>query len=153
MRVQTIIICILLFSVTMVLLFNVGNDLFDENDGYNITIDDRYKVESGVYKETTDLVSDMSDKTPGGIDSPQLTDVSQTNSDVLGLNVMSLLFKSPGIAKKIIFGEKNETSGEIIKYGLTTEMGINPIFGNLLIITLVLIIAIILISSVLRNRW
>jgi len=154
MRIQDIIIAIMLFGIISIVLTGIALDMYDENDGYNVTIEDEYVLEeSNAYSESRELVSDMADSAPGGTDGPQLTDVAE-NTDVLGLNVMSLIFKTPGIGQKIIFGEHNSSnSSQITSYGLISRLGINPIFGAVLITGVILIIAIILISSVLRNRW
>jgi hypothetical protein len=118
-----------------------------------MTVNDTFNtLDTRVYKDLQNTTQQIADKSPGGIESQQIIDTgASSGGELLGLNVMSLLFNIPKTGKKIIFGEHNAT--DVTKEGLVTVFGIPEIYGYALIAAFVIIISIILISSVLRNRW
>ena len=151
-RIQDMVIGIILFAVVLIGLFTVSLQLYSE-DSIHVTINNSYMMgDTGVYNEITNLSQNIADKAPGGFDSQKLADSSSIiSTGYMGLSVMSLIWAIPTIVKDTLFGSHSEDN--ITKEGIISTFSINPIFGYALISAFIIIIAIILVSSVLQNRW
>ena len=149
MRLQTIIIGFLVFSLFGIMLINISTDFMSP---YNITIDnltdsgkasqeDFFKSVKKVNNMTDDL-NELSGYSPGGGGKvgDDTEETSEDNILIAGFsfitNIGNFLFKYPT---------------ELLR-SVITFFGLPAIFANIAIASLVIIIVIILISSVLQNR-
>lgn len=143
MRVQDFIIGMMVFGVFVSILFG-GSSLI--NNEFNVSISEEYNYEF-LNKETDlrELSTDIGDNAPGGKDGT-VGQVDDSGADA-GLEATALIYKSPGIFKSIVVGDSNTNSSS-----LTDKLGIEKGWAYLAFSIFGLIVAIILLSSFLRNR-
>ena len=148
-NVTAFMIALLVFATIGVVLFSEGDKINEQfvDIGESTSIAEEHLADYGV-DETQALMTDISGKSPGG--SEGLTGTSGTSSDTdidLGYRTGALILKGPGIFKKMVFGN-NETGTE----GILSKLGVRSEFSYLIVSAIVFAIAIILISSLLRNK-
>jgi len=152
MRIQDFVIGIMAFGVLSIVLFASSIEVYDNLEnrtGITITINESYTSEfqtfvSDRHDDTIDLSNDISSNSPGGSEG----EISTEEADFgigSGLKAASQIFKAPGLFKKTIMGTGDTP-------GLGSRLGIRSEFLNFAIAAFILIVSIILISSILRNK-
>jgi len=152
MKIQTIFLAVLFFGLMTTVGFKIAGDLYNPNSGLNVTITEEqyvheYNTANSKFIADENLKSDIQeiqDVSPGG--NKGLWD---TVSDTVtgSLRAMGLLFKGPTIVKERLEGT-NESDANT---GLREKVGVDPIFTNTLFTALGLIVAIILITALLKG--
>lgn len=140
--IRELVIGLLVFVVVALVFLQSANDI---NNAFDVTVNESYLADYGV-KDTNDLVTDVSSKAPGGASSEQGTGGDIETDTDLGYKAGAVLFRSPQIAKSILFG-KNETGNE----GITNMYFIRSEFAKLLFAIFIFLVGLVLISSLLRN--
>jgi len=143
MRVQDFIIGMMVFSVFVAVLFGASNVI---NTEFGVETSAEYDY-SFLNKETElrELSTDIGDNAPGGVDGT-VGQVDDSGADA-GLEATALIYKSPGIFKSVVVGDSSTNQSS-----LTDKMGIEKTWAYLAFGIFGLIVAIILLSSFLRNR-
>lgn len=149
MRIQDFVIGIMAFGVLSIVLFSSAielNDNLENKTGIAITINESYTSEyqefvSTRHDDTIDLSNDISSTSPGGSEGDISTEESSFGIGT-GLKAASQIFKAPGLFAKTIQGED----------GLGGKLGVRSEFIDFAVAAFILIVSIILISSILRNK-
>ena len=131
----------LVFVVVTLVLFQSSSE-FGETYGTNTSTDYDYGV-----SEANAMMTSIAQKAPGGSEGSQGTggDI-ETDTDLGFKTGAKIIGQGVPIFKNIIFGESSTG-----KEGVLTKLGIRQEFGTLLVASFLVIIALILISSLLRN--
>lgn len=145
-RLQNVIISIMLFSLVVTLLFANSVAMFDNigmnKSSYMGAEETALFADVDVVNEFKDEITGLANKAPGGADSQLPEDSETTEGSLLksGLAVISsagrLLFSVP---KTLI------TQSGIY-------LGIDPLFLGVAVSSLMLIVLILLVSSIMRNK-
>jgi len=143
MRVQDFIIGMMVFSVFIAVFFGSSALI---NSEFNVTTNDEYNYEFlNQESQLRELSTNIGDNVPGGKDGT-VGQVDDTGADA-GLEATALIYQSPGIFKRVIVGDSDTNSSS-----LTDKFGIDKGWAYLAFSVFGLIVAIILLSSFLRNR-
>ncbi len=143
MRLTHIFVGIFIFVLFGIVIMDSAKEL---NEAYNTTNDDEFMA---LYNNLTQSKDDMSDligediasDAPGGITSTNLEDSSDYEGGVIRSS-WKALSKIPSIF--IVFKR--------MLMAISSSLGLNPIFFNVIFGIFVVVIAFILISSILRHR-
>jgi hypothetical protein len=143
MRVQDFLIGMMVFSAFIVVMFGSSNLL---NEEFNVNISDEYSYDF-LNKDTElrELTTEIGENSPGGSEG-SVGNVDDEGADA-GLQATALIYKSPGIFKSVVVGDSNTNSSS-----LGDKLGVPKMWGWLAFSAFALIVAIILLSSFLRNR-
>ena len=146
-RIQHLFIAVLLFSLFSVILFSESTNFVQNVDssvnlstGDNVT--DMFMNDFNILDETRTNVAGISDKSPGGqaSTSPGEDDTTEGSLQKSGLGVVAA-------AGVFLYSVPTALLGKV-----ATFLDINPLFVTAATTIIILIIAIILVSSILRNR-
>ena len=153
MRIHHIIIAIIVFSLFAVMMFSETQKLYsgdgtEGNAGLGLNKADYIDNETAFFSEldvitqTEDKAVDMADQSPGGSNIVISGDDDTTEGSLQksGLGVVT----SVG---KFLFEVPKTLITSVVNY-----LQIDPVFGTVSITILLIIVSIILVSSVLRNR-
>jgi len=144
-KVFGIVFGIIVFCVFFTIIFNIGNQM---NAEYGVTVDPYYAENTGYYQgigeSANNHAMNISSLSPGGSDGQ--IGVGGEDMQVGGVRAMAQIFSAPARFKTILMGSGGNNTG------IANKMGIDPMITQLAITGVFLLIALILIGAILRNR-